>query len=45
MISHLFPRLHWSAYERDGEHRLILWRQWLWHVWDVTDIRYDRRPA
>jgi hypothetical protein len=45
MFRHLFPRLHWSAYERDGERRLVLWRQWFGRVWDVLDIRIPGKAA
>lgn len=41
-MKHLFPRIHWTTYERDGRRHLMLWRQWLGHVWGATEITLER---
>jgi len=39
-IRSLFPRTHWTTYGKAGdERRLVIWRQWLGYVWDVTDVK------
>jgi hypothetical protein len=36
-IREIFPRTHWSTYERDGRRRLAIWRQWRRRVWSFTE--------
>jgi hypothetical protein len=38
LLTHLIPRIHWSAYERDGQRRVMLWHQWCSHVWGATEF-------
>jgi hypothetical protein len=37
----LFPRVHWTTYERDGRRRVMLWRQWGRHVWAATEMTVE----
>jgi hypothetical protein len=40
-VKHLFPRVHWTTYERGGERKVMLWRQWLGHCWAVTEFTVE----
>jgi hypothetical protein len=44
-LTRFLPRVLWSAYERDGRRRVMLWHQWGRHIWGATEFTTGDEPA